>query len=205
MNTGFVYLSEVDPSIKQDIRYAGENNFMGCVADGYEKPVAILTVQAANALAEAQKHFNALGYSILVLDAYRPHSAVEHFWRWACDVDDMKMKEIYYPTYDDKTKLFEDGFIAKYSKHSRGSTVDITLLDEKGDEVDMGGIFDFFGPVSVTACEDISDEAKANRAVLKHGMEEAGFVNYRMEWWHYELENEPFTLKPEHHFDFSVS
>ncbi len=197
-------MSDIDPSIEQDMRYAGNNNFMGCPADGYKKPLAILTHEAATALSKAQQYFVAKGYSILVLDAYRPHSAVEHFWRWACDTEDLKMRAEYYPEYSDKTQLFEDGFIAKYSKHSRGSTVDLTLVDSAGNELDMGGIFDFFGPVSHTHNEGISEGSRQNRQLLKEGMEAAGFVNYHKEWWHYELVNEPFTLKPDHHFNFAV-
>ncbi len=128
---GFVYLSEVDPTIIQDMRYAGNDNFMGRPALGYEKPVAILTEVAAQALKAAQKTFAVLGYKIIVYDAYRPQSAVDDFWGWANDKEDLLMKEIYYPDYKDKTLLFSDGFIARLSKHSRGSAVDLSLVTAK--------------------------------------------------------------------------
>jgi len=202
---GFVYLSEVDPTIIQDMRYAGNDNFMGRPALGYEKPVAILTEVAAQALKAAQKTFAVLGYKIIVYDAYRPQSAVDDFWGWANDKEDLLMKEIYYPDYKDKTLLFSDGFIARLSKHSRGSAVDLSLVDSKtGEEVYMGAPFDFFGEVSHIACPTITDDAKRMRQILKQVMENHGFDNYRKEWWHYEFLNEPFPRKPEDHFNFPV-
>ncbi len=205
MIDGFVYLSDMDSTIKQSIAYAGSDNFLGRPVDGYNKAVAILTKEAAEALSLAQKYFKDMGKEILVLDAYRPHRAVEDFKRWASDLSDMKMQYKYYPKYHDKKKIFEDGFIATYSKHSRGSTVDLTLIDiETGNELDMGSIFDLFDPISHTDCPYISEECQSNRRLLKTGMEKAGFRNYDKEWWHYELRNEPFTLTPQHHFNFLV-
>ncbi|MDF3048097.1 MAG: peptidase [Candidatus Midichloriaceae bacterium] len=202
---GFVYLSEVDPTVIQDIRYAGNNNFMGRPAQGYEKPIAILTEVAAQALKEAQKTFIGLGYKIIVYDAYRPQSAVDDFWNWANDKEDLLMQKIYYPDYKDKTLLFSNGFIARLSKHSRGSAVDLSLVEEQtGAEIDMGAPFDFFGEVSHTACAHITDGAKRMRQMLKEVMESHGFDNYRKEWWHYEFLNEPFPRKPEDHFNFPV-
>ncbi len=202
---GFVYLSNIDPTIVQDMRYASNDNFMGRPAKGYEKPVAILTEVAANALAAAQADFLKMGYKIVVYDAYRPQSAVDDFWNWANDKEDTLMKDHYYPDYEDKTLLF-DGFIARLSKHSRGSTVDLSLLDAKtGKPIDMGGPFDYFGSVSHTACDTITLEAQAMRMILKTVMEAHGFDNYRREWWHYEFLDEPFTRKPEDHFNFAVA
>lgn len=201
---GFVYLSDVDSTILQDMRYASNDNFMGRPAKGYERPVAILTEVAASALKAVQSDLKKHGYGILIFDAYRPQSAVDDFWNWANDKDDLVMHDKYYPSYKDKTLLFSDGFIARLSKHSRGSTVDLTLVDGSGKEVDMGGPFDYFGPVSHTACETISNEAKRMRELLKSTMEANGFDNYRKEWWHYEFLNEPFTRKPEDHFNFAV-
>lgn len=202
---GFTYLKDVDSTIEQDIRYASSNNFMGRPAEGYLKPVAIMVSETAENLRRAQKDFNKLGYSIVVHDAYRPRSAVEHFWRWANDINDTTMKDTYYPDYDDKTKLFSDGFIARYSAHSRGSAVDITLRNSKTFEiVDMGTIFDFLGAASFTANDSISKLAQNNRQLLKKIMEEHGFVNYYKEWWHYQLQAEPFSRTPEDHHNFEV-
>ncbi len=200
---GFCYLQEKVPTLLLDIRYATNNNFMGRPAAGYLKPVAIGTHQLAAALEIAQKKFLEKGYSIKIFDAYRPQRAVDSFWDWAQDINDTKMKEEYYPTFNNKMDLF-NGFIAKLSTHSRGSTVDLTIVDGKKQELDMGTIFDFFGDISATDYPHLPGNVKANRQLLKSVMEECGFTNYHMEWWHYSLNNEPFPLKPEHHFDFVV-
>jgi D-alanyl-D-alanine dipeptidase len=202
---GFVYLSDIDPSIQQEMRYASNDNFMGRPARGYNKPVAIMTDIAAKALAAAQADFLKLGHKIIVYDAYRPQSAVDHFWEWANDIGDTLMRAEFYPDYKDKTLLFSEGFIARLSKHSRGSTVDLSLIDAKtGEKIDMGGPFDHFSSISHTACDTIPLEAKENRMLLKTVMEAHGFDNYRKEWWHYEFLNEPFPRKPEDHFNFPV-
>lgn len=201
----FVYLNDIDPSIRCDLKYYSEDNFVGHRIDGYAANVAICTEHAAIALRSAQKEFSKLGYGIVIFDAYRPHRAVEHFLRWAHDIEDIKMQSIYYPTYNNKEQLFSDGFIARYSKHSRGSTIDLTLFELSTEEqLDMGSIFDFFGPISFTDSQDIPSHARKNRMLLKSVMNNNGFTNYEKEWWHYELQNEPFTLKPEHHFDFLI-
>lgn len=203
---GFVYVKDIDPSIIEDIRYASSNNFLGRAADGYQTGKAILTLQAALALKSANDKFKTLGFNIIVYDCYRPKRAVEDFWKWANDIQDTKMKYMYYPDYADKTKLFSDGFIAQYSKHSRGSTVDLSLVDLKNNGlVNMGSIFDFFGPVSYTINDSISEDAQKNRLMLKDTMHEFGFNHYSKEWWHYELVGEPFTRTPEDHFDFVVA
>lgn len=205
MKEGFVYLSDVAPEILQDMRYATSNNFLGRPVDGYLSGKAICTEVAAMALKAANTALLEMGYKIKVFDAYRPQKAVNDFWNWACDTNDTKMKYEYYPTYSDKTKLFEDGFIAKYSQHSRGSTFDITIVDiETGVDVDMGSPFDFFGPISFIHNDLISESAQQNRVLLQNVMNDNGFSGYSKEWWHFNLNNEPYMRKPEDHFDFDV-
>jgi D-alanyl-D-alanine dipeptidase len=121
--------------------------------------------------------------------------------RWAKDLDDTKMKEKYYPHLD-KSVLFELGYIAEKSGHSRGSTVDLTLVDvSTGKELDMGSGFDFFGEISNHGTDLIPEEQEKNRNILRDAMMEAGFKIYPEEWWHYTLENEPY---PDTYFDFPV-
>ena len=198
--TGFVYVRDIIPSIREDIRYAGCHNFIGRPVDGYAAPRAVLTSEAAAALCAAEKHFAALGYTLLVFDGYRPQRAVDHFARWANDAQDVAAKAEFYPTLD-KTELFPRGYIALRSGHSRGSTVDLTLLDPDGREIDMGGGFDWFSPVSGHDYPDLTAAQKENRLLLKNGMMAAGFSPYSEEWWHYRLENEPY---PDTYFDFVI-
>ncbi len=198
---GFVYLTDVAPEILLDLRYYGSDNFVGATIDGYRAPVAIVSKQAAAALKKASDVCARRGYALKIFDAYRPKSAVDHFVRWARDRSDMKTKARFYPDTD-KSQLFKQGYIAGKSGHSRGSTVDLTLVDRAdGKELDMGSPFDFFGPVSHHGASLIRPEQAANRAVLKSIMQESGFKAYSKEWWHYTLENEPF---PQTYFDFAV-
>jgi len=202
---GFVYLSDIDNSIVQDIRYASSENFIGRPIAGYNKPIAIITEVAALKLKEVQNELLSRGLSLKIFDAYRPQAACDDFWNWAHDGTDLKMKDFYYPSFENKVEIFNAGYIARYSTHSRGSTVDLTIIDNvTKNELDMGGPFDFFGDVSMTAYEGISDEAKANRILLKQVMEKHGFENYSNEWWHFSLLNEPFPNKPQDHFNFPI-
>jgi D-alanyl-D-alanine dipeptidase len=198
---GFVYIAEQIPEIKLDIRYAGSNNFIGKPVNAYHKPVAILTQQAANALKKAQKDLMAEGYCLKVFDAYRPQTAVNHFIEWARKPGDTLTKQKFYPEVD-KKNLFELGYIASKSGHSRGSTVDLSIINiETGQEVDMGSSYDFFGDISHHNTAKITKEQKANRSLLKRIMIKNGFRPYPEEWWHYTLRNEPY---PETYFDFTV-
>lgn len=198
---GFVYVHEVVETAQLDIRYCGENNFVGTRIDGYERPVAILTEEAAAALKVAADILEEQGYYIKIFDAYRPQMAVDHFIRWAEDLDDVKMKEKFYPEVD-KSRLFELGYIAEKSGHSRGSTVDLTLVNKyTGKEVDMGSGFDFFGDISHHGTDLITEEQEKNRNILRDAMVAAGFKIYPEEWWHYTLENEPY---PDTYFNFKV-
>lgn len=181
---GFVYISDVIPSVREDIRYAGDHNFVGCPVDGYFAPRGVLRENAAKALKKAAGTFEKQGLYLLIYDAYRPQRAVDHFVRWAKDESDTKMKDEFYPELD-KSELFPKGYIAVYSGHSRGLTVDLTLTDKEGVPLDMGGEFDWFSKISSHDYESLTPEQKANRQLLREGMLAAGFDDYVEEWWHY--------------------
>ena len=146
--SGFVVLAEYIPHIIQEIRYYSTYNFIGDRIDGYEEPVALLTKEAARALKGVSNEMFVQGYRLKVFDAYRPACAVKHFVLWGIEDQDVRMKPYFYPDLE-KGALFVEGYIAKKSGHSRGSTIDLTLLDMKtGKEVDMGGPFDYFSELS---------------------------------------------------------
>lgn len=198
---GFVYVTDVIPTAQLEIRYCSEDNFVGTVIDGYEAPKAILTEEAARALKKAAYILYEKGYYIKIFDAYRPQRAVNHFIRWAQDPNDTRMKEKYYPDVD-KADLFRLSYLAKRSGHSRGSTVDLTLVDvSTGEEVDMGSGFDFLGEISHHGSPLITPEQEKNRNILKDAMVEAGFKPHPKEWWHYGLIDESY---PDTYFDFPV-
>lgn len=196
---GFVRLSEVAPGIRQDIKYAGADNFVGRRLDGYEVGECILTEVAAKALTAADKALKANGYGLTVHDCYRPERAVADIRRWAA-TDDIAMKARFYPDIE-KSDFDRLGYVAWTSSHSRGSAVDLSLTDGDGRPLDMGTEFDFFGDRSRTDSDDIPQHAKANRRILVDAMEAAGFRNYQKEWWHFGFRNEPF---PDTNFDFVV-
>ena len=201
---GFVYLSEVAPDIVQDVKYATDDNFTGKVVPGYQKATIILTKEAANALAKVQATLKEHGFSLKVFDGYRPVTAVKSFNEWALSgKDDQKIKERFYPNVDKSDLL--NGYISAKSTHSRGSTVDLTIVDlATGKELDMGTEFDFLDQRANTDFPGLPEEVKRNRDVLRIAMETHGFEGYKFEWWHFKLKNEPFTRYPEDHFDFSV-
>lgn len=197
---GFVDLGEAVPGIGVDLRYTGENNFVGTPIEGYEVAICYISAEAAMALANVQEELAAFGLALKVFDAYRPQRAVDHFIRWAEDLDDTKMKAAYYP-HVAKQHLFRDGYIAARSGHSRGSTVDITIVSADGAELDMGTPFDFFGPESHGASLAVTPQQRANRALLRSVMTKHGFRPLAEEWWHFTLVDEPY---PETYFDFPV-
>ena len=200
--SGFVSLADFVPSIVQEIRYHSTYNFIGDRIDGYEEPCALLTVEAARALKSAANEMNVRGYRLKVFDAYRPAAAVRHFVLWGIEDTDIRMKPYFYPGLE-KTELFAKGYIAKQSSHSRGSAVDLTLLDMKtGKELDMGSPFDFFGEVSHPDYKDITPEQYDNRMMLQQVMIRNGFRPLECEWWHFMLADEPY---PDTYFDFPVS
>ncbi|MBR3149694.1 MAG: M15 family metallopeptidase [Eubacterium sp.] len=198
----FVLLSDYVPSIVQEIRYYSTYNFIGDRIDGYEQPCAIITKEAARALKAVSNELNVKGFRLKVFDAYRPATAVKHFVLWGIEDLDQRMKPFFYPDLE-KTELFEQGYIASKSSHSRGSTVDLTLLNmETGKEVDMGSPFDFFSEVSHPDYRGITDEQYANRMMLQSVMVKHGFEPIDCEWWHFTLRNEPF---PSTYFEFPVT
>ncbi|MGW0520872.1 M15 family metallopeptidase [Crossiella sp. NPDC003009] len=223
---GFVVLSDVDPTIRHDIRYFGRHNFVGDRIDGYRRPLCVLTRQAATALRTAQRALLRQGYTLKVYDCYRPQRAVDHFVRWAKDLADERMKAEFYPNVA-KDRLFADGYIAEKSGHSRGSTVDLTLVKlpvraqrpyRPGEPltpcfapvgtrfpdntVDMGTGYDCFDPLSHTDNPAITGPARVHRDLLRGTLASAGFRNLAEEWWHFTLNDEPF---PGTYFDFPVA
>ncbi len=201
-SSGFVVLSDYVPGILQEIRYHSTFNFVGDRIDGYEEPCALLTREAARALRTVSNVMNVRGYRLKIFDAYRPVTAVKHFVLWGIEDLDQRMKPYFYPDLE-KTELFSRGYIASQSSHSRGSTVDLTLLDMRtGKEADMGSPFDFFGEVSHPDYRGITQEQYENRMLLRTAMTEAGFAPIDCEWWHFTLENEPY---PDTYYDFPVA
>lgn len=201
--SGFVILAEVVPDIIQEIRYYSTYNFVGERIDGYEKPVALMTIEAANALKNVSDDVKKMGYRLKIYDAYRPQKAVSHFVRWAENISDTRMKKYFYPQVD-KTKLFSEGYIAEKSGHSRGSTVDLTLFDmNTGKELDMGGTFDYFGELSHPDYKgNLTEQQLKNRKILRDAMLRHGFKPIETEWWHFTLKDEPY---PDIYFTFTVS
>lgn len=210
--TGFVYLADIDPSIRQDIRYAGPENVMRRPVTGYEAPACILTKQAADALSTVQAKLKAASKTLVVFDCYRPRRAVRDMvaWTQAGSGHDAQ----WHPAVD-RRDLIAKGYIGKRSGHSRGSTVDLAVahLDpasvasdpacgaRDAKTLDFGTGFDCFDPASETASRTVTPEASLNRDELVRLMREAGFKNYRREWWHFSLIGEPFGQA----FDFPVT
>jgi len=183
------------------MRYAGADNFVGRPIAGYEAPLCLLTREAAEALAAVQAELEAAGRGLKVYDCYRPAQAVADFAAWARDPADERMKAEYYPNLD-KSRLFELGYIAERSGHSRGSTLDVTIIDlATREELDMGSVWDLFDPVSWPTSDAVSAAARANRMELQRVMVAHGFRPLREEWWHFTLQNEPY---PDTYFDFAV-
>jgi zinc D-Ala-D-Ala dipeptidase len=212
---GFVFLKDIAPSIRQDMRYAGKTNFMGRRVNGYEGAHCILTGAAAQGLKRAQDALARQGMTLVVFDCYRPARAVADFMAWtqtAGPVDPVWRPKV------PKDRLVPDGYIAARSGHSRGSTVDLGIARLRPlaqnsanrqspckrvdrNTVDLGTPFDCFDPASATASLAVSVAAQANRETLLKAMTDAGFRNYSAEWWHYTLINEPFSREI---FDFVV-
>ena len=200
--SGFVLLSDFVPGIVQEIRYFSTFNFIGDRVDGYEEPVALLTKEAARALKAVAAELNVQGYRLKIFDAYRPACAVRHFVLWGIEDLDLRMKPYFYPTLE-KQSLFAEGYIAKQSSHSRGSAVDLTLLDmQSGREVDMGSPFDLFSEISHPDSRAVTETQHANRMLLQSAMIRGGFQPISCEWWHFSLADEPY---PDVYFEFPVS
>ena len=200
----FVLIKDFVPSISVEMRYGTNNNFTGKPIPGYESRQAVITITTASALKKVQKELNKLGLGLKIFDAYRPQKAVDYFIKWSNQPSDTVMKNKYYPNLKKET-LFDLGYIALKSGHTRGSTVDVTLLyvsgPKKGKEVDMGSVWDLFGVGSGYAYKAISNSQKANRKLLRELMITHEFLPYDKEWWHFSLNNEPY---PDTYFDFIV-
>jgi D-alanyl-D-alanine dipeptidase len=198
---GFVYAKEVIPKLRTDLRYYSSNNFIGEPINGYIKPKCILTKEAAQALKKVQEEFERLGFGLLVFDAYRPQTAVNHFVRWSKDSTDTKMKKQFYPNIN-KKDLFNEGYIASKSGHSRGSTVDVSIVSLRtGHILDLGGPYDLFDKKSWIDYKNITKNQRAIRLMLQRRMVKHGFKPYEKEWWHFTLVKEPY---PNKYFDFPV-
>jgi len=219
-NSNFVNITDVVPDVILEIRYYGTYNFVGSRIDGYEEPTALLTKQAAKALKAVSDDVMKRGYRLKIYDAYRPQKGVDHFVRWASNLNATEMKDYFYPDLD-KNVLFEQEYIYERSGHTRGSTIDLTLFDMKTEkELDMGGTFDWFGPEShPDFCgnpetgkytgdnskspkgRSITAQQFANRMILRNAMLRHGFKPLDTEWWHFTLKDEPF---PDTYFTFPV-
>ena len=197
----FVNLQDFIAGIQVELRYFGSENFIGRPVTGYEAGVAWLTEAAALALRDVQRELATQGLGLKVYDAYRPQRAVEHFMRWAADAGDTAMKADYYPGLE-KSVLIAGGYIAERSGHSRGSTVDVTLIElSSGAELDMGSPWDFFDPISWPSSDAVPQSARDNRMLLREVMLRHGFAPLEEEWWHFTLREEPH---PQTYFDFPV-
>lgn len=200
--SGFVLLADYVPAVIQEIRYYSTYNFIGERIDGYEQPCALITAEAARALKNVSNELIVQGYRLKVFDAYRPACAVKQFVLWGIEDQDIRMKEYFYPEQE-KQELFRKGYIAGKSSHSRGSAVDLTLVDMKtGRELDMGSPFDLFSEISHPDNRSITDEQYENRMILQDAMVRNGFEPIYCEWWHFMLRDEPY---PDTYFNFPVS
>jgi D-alanyl-D-alanine dipeptidase len=196
---GFSYLSDIDPTIAQDMRYAGSNNFTDAVVPGYTAPECILATRTAKALAAVQADLHASGYGLLVYDCYRPAKAVKRFVEWASEpgpADPRHNPDV------PRTRLLAEGYIARKSGHSSGGTVDLTLVRlGRHASLPLGTDFDFFDPLARMDNRRAPPEVKANRKRLLEVMARHGFDNYQREWWHFHHRQEPFAGKA---FDFDI-
>jgi D-alanyl-D-alanine dipeptidase len=222
MPEGFVYLRDVDPTIEQDMRYAGSKNFTGKPVPGYDAAECVLVRQAAEALKVVQADLKAKGLGLRVYDCYRPTQAVAAFVAWAKLPDDPASKSVYYPNMD-KASLFPN-YIATRSGHSRGATVDLTLVKLESSEpqpaeaaaeacnapqgsmapdgsLAMGSTFDCFDLKSTILASNYTAEQHENRVALRDAMAAQGFNDYSSEWWHFTLAKEPY---PDTYFDFPI-
>jgi D-alanyl-D-alanine dipeptidase len=198
---GFVAVNEVIPDLDVELRYFSSNNFVGKPIDGYKTNKLIITRPTANALKLVHEELQNQNLCLKVYDGYRPQRAVNHFVKWAREINDTINKKLFYPDVN-KQNLFKAGYIASKSGHSRGSTLDLTIIDgNTGVALDMGSPYDYFGEESWVSYSDISEEQKANRQLLQNIMLKYGFRNYPKEWWHFTLRGEPF---PNTYFDFPI-
>lgn len=220
---GFVFLNDVDPMIIENVRYATDENFLGRVVPGYNTKRIVVTKAAANALKAAHEDLKKQGYTLVVYDAYRPQRSVDAFVKWAEDMNDLAAKSKYYPTID-KKDLFKLDYIAAKSSHTRGSTFDLTIIKTgqalkninlshrplvsgesipflDDNTVDMGSSFDLFHPASHHDSPLVDAQYTRNRNMLRETLKKQGFKEYKEEWWHYTLMDEPY---PDTYYDFVI-
>lgn len=207
-----VYLRDIDPSIRQDMRYAGANNFTGKPLPGYDAAECMLRRPVALALKRVQVDLAKAGYTLKVYDCYRPPRAVAAMAAWARNANATPDTSRFYPKLD-KSKLFALGYISNRSAHSRGVAVDLTAVPLNAapiapfdpaarygacttpaaarapdDSIDMGTGFDCFDVKSHTANASITPAQAANRRILLDAMRRHGFTNYKREWWHFSFD-----------------
>lgn len=197
----FINLSERIGTIETDVKYYSTDNFVGEHIDGYNAPVIYVTEPAAEALDKGQQKLLQQGMGFRIFDGYRPMRASRHFFHWRDQPETNSTKAAFYPHYT-KREIFEKGFVALYSDHSKGSTVDLTIIDlQRGTPLDMGSPFDYFGEASRYDCPDLTTRQIQNRMMLKYLMLSIGFLPYATEWWHFTLAGEPY---PRTYFDFVI-
>ena len=202
MKNDFAFVDELVPGIRWDARYATWDNFTGKPVDGYAANRIAGTRALCAALARAQEEAASLGFGLLLWDGYRPQSAVDCFLRWSEQPEDGRTKLRHYPNID-RREMFEGGYVAAKSGHSRGSTVDLTLFHlASGELAPMGGDHDLMDPISHHGALGITPVEARNRQVLRSIMENCGFSSYDCEWWHYTLTDEPY---PDTYFDFPIT
>jgi D-alanyl-D-alanine dipeptidase len=201
MKDDFVFVDEFVPGIRWDAKYATWDNFTGKPVDGYVANRIVATMALCAALESAQEKAATLGFGLLLWDGYRPQRAVDRFLRWSRQSDDGRTKLRYYPNID-RAEMFEKGYVAARSGHSRGSTVDLTFYDlATGELASMGGGHDLMDSISHHGARGITQAEERNRQYLCATMAACGFRAYDFEWWHYTLEDEPY---PDTYFDFPV-
>ena len=202
MKDDFAFVDECVPGIRWDAKYATWDNFTGKPVDGYLVNRVVGTRALCEALERVQKEAAVLGFGLLLWDGYRPQRAVDCFLRWSREPEDGRTKSRHYPNIN-RAQMFEQGYVAAKSGHSRGSTVDLTLYHlATGDLAAMGGDHDLMDPISHHGAEGITDVEARHRQILRSIMERCGFSSYQCEWWHYTLKDEPY---PDTYFDFPVT
>jgi D-alanyl-D-alanine dipeptidase len=198
---GFVYIDELIPDCIIDAKYAGTENFMGRPAVGYNQPLVVMTKEAAAGCVRAAEKLRAQGYVMKFFDSYRPQRAVDDFCRWGDDLGDLRRKPVQYPNLE-KARVFDEGYIARHSSHTRGSAVDLTIVDTAThQELDMGCGFDFMDPRSNLGAKGLTPAQEHNRQILQDAMLSSGFKPYDGEWWHFNIVPEPY---PDTYFDFPI-
>ncbi len=195
----FAAVSTVIYDAAYDIRYYSSNNFTGNRINGYKAPIAYMTKESLKALSLAAEDLRKQGYRLLIWDTYRPQKAVNNFVEWINNPND-KGDKSFYPNLK-KSDLLKGQYIMEKSGHTRGSTVDLTIIKKDGSFIDMGGTFDLFSEISHPDYKNLTKEQKKNRKILHDAMIKAGFKGIDSEWWHYTLKNEPY---PDTYFDFDV-